>query len=57
MIGILPTLKQDDLHLGNMSDMHRYRALNEQILQTRGEPIHVDISPHPTAAKNSSSFL
>jgi len=44
MIGILPTLKQKDLHLGNMSDMHRYRALNEQILQTRGEPIHIDIS-------------
>ncbi|MDD5462495.1 MAG: glutamate--cysteine ligase [Methylococcales bacterium] len=43
MIGILPTLKQEDLHLGNMSDMHRYRALNEQVLQSRGEPIHVDI--------------
>jgi gamma-glutamyl:cysteine ligase YbdK (ATP-grasp superfamily) len=44
MIGILPTLKQQDLHLGNMSDMHRYRALNEQVLQTRGEAIHIDIS-------------
>ncbi len=43
MIGILPTLQQADLHLGNMSDMHRYRALNKQILQTRGEPIHIDI--------------
>ncbi len=44
MIGILPTLKQDDLHLGNMSDMHRYKALNEQILHNRGKPIHIDIS-------------
>ena len=44
MIGILPTLKQQDLHLGNMSDMHRYRALNEQILQMRGSPIHIDIA-------------
>ncbi|NOT12155.1 MAG: glutamate--cysteine ligase [Methylococcaceae bacterium] len=44
MIGILPTLKQQDLHLGNMSDMHRYRALNEQILHSRGKPIHIDIS-------------
>jgi len=44
MIGILPTLKQEDLHLGNMSDMHRYRALNEQILHSRGKPIHIDIS-------------
>ncbi len=44
MIGILPTLTQGDLHLGNMSDMHRYQALNTQILQTRNTPIHIDIS-------------
>lgn len=44
MIGILPTLKQSDLTLANMSDMHRYRALNEQILQARGRPVHIDIS-------------
>ncbi|MDD2658493.1 MAG: glutamate--cysteine ligase [Methylococcales bacterium] len=43
MIGILPTLTQDDLHLGNMSDLHRYRALNEQILHSRDAPIHIDI--------------
>lgn len=43
MIGILPTLEQADLTLANMSDMHRYRALNEQILQARGKPIHIDI--------------
>lgn len=44
MIGILPTLQQGDLHLGNMSDMHRYNALNEQILQARGQPIHISIA-------------
>jgi gamma-glutamyl:cysteine ligase YbdK (ATP-grasp superfamily) len=44
MIGILPTLQQQDLHLANMSDMHRYRALNEQILHSRGKPIHIDIA-------------
>ncbi|MGZ8185341.1 MAG: glutamate--cysteine ligase [Methylobacter sp.] len=44
MIGILPTLKQEDLNLGNMSDMNRYRALNEQILHSRGKPIHIDIN-------------
>jgi gamma-glutamyl:cysteine ligase YbdK (ATP-grasp superfamily) len=43
MIGILPTLEQADLTLSNMSDMHRYRALNEQILQARGKPVHIDI--------------
>lgn len=43
MIGTLPTLSQDDLHLGNMSEMNRYRALNEQVLKTRNKPIHLDI--------------
>ncbi|GAB4268634.1 MAG: glutamate-cysteine ligase family protein [Methylomicrobium sp.] len=43
MIGILPTLKPSDLNLGNMSNMNRYRALNEQILFSRGKPIDLDI--------------
>ncbi len=46
MIGILPTLRQSSLGLENMSDMNRYRALNEQILHSRGRPIHLDISGH-----------
>lgn len=46
MIGSLPTLRQDDLHLGNISDMHRYRALNEQILKKRNKPIQLDIKGH-----------
>lgn len=45
-IGTLPTLRQSDLHLGNMSDMNRYRALNEQILKNRGKPIVLDICGH-----------
>lgn len=44
MIGILPTLSQDDLNVQNMSDMNRYRALNEQILAARGKPVELDIS-------------
>ena len=44
MIGTLPTLQQADLCLDNMSDMNRYRALNEQILNSRGQPIHLDIT-------------
>ena len=44
MIGILPTLIQSDLTLDNMSEMHRYKALNEQILRVRGKPIHIDIN-------------
>lgn len=44
MIGTLPTMQQDSLNLNNMSDMNRYRALNEQILRARGKPIHLDIT-------------
>lgn len=46
MIGSLPTLRQDDLHLGTISDMNRYRALNEQILKKRNKPIQLDIKGH-----------
>ncbi len=44
MVGILPTLKQHQLSIANMSDMNRYQALNEQILESRGRPIHLDIT-------------
>ncbi len=43
MIGTLPTMNQASLNLNNMSDLNRYRALNEQILHARGKPIHIDI--------------
>ena len=43
-IGILPTLKQQDFCMENMSDMRRYRALNEQVLNERGgKPVELDI--------------
>ncbi len=44
MIGILPTVKDSDLTLKNMSEMNRYRALNKQVLKFRdGKPIHLNI--------------
>ncbi len=44
MIGILPTLEERDLTLEHMSQMLRYRALNEQVLRLRrGVPLQVDI--------------
>jgi len=43
MIGTLPTLKQSDLSISNMSNLNRYHALNEQILHSRGKPINLDI--------------
>ena len=44
MIGTLPTIQQSDLCLQNMSDLNRFRALNEQILSSRGKPIQLDIT-------------
>ncbi len=44
MIGILPTLKPTDLTVSNMSNLNRYRALNEQILNTRDTSIFLDIT-------------
>lgn len=45
MTGILPTVHEEQLALNNISNLTRYRALNEQILRLRkGEAIRFDIS-------------
>jgi gamma-glutamyl:cysteine ligase YbdK (ATP-grasp superfamily) len=44
VIGILPTLRHDDLVLDSLSPDERYRVLNEQMLNQRGEPIRLDIT-------------
>ncbi len=45
MIGILPTVKEAELSPANMSDLKRYRALNEQVLRLRGgQPLELDIN-------------
>ncbi|HKX12135.1 MAG TPA: glutamate-cysteine ligase family protein [bacterium] len=44
MIGTLPSLDESDLHLGTMSPLRRYRALNERLLELRqGRPFHIEI--------------
>jgi hypothetical protein len=44
LIGILPTVRADDLMLTSMSPLKRYRAINDQILRLRGgRPIHLAI--------------
>lgn len=43
MIGILPTLTQDDLVPENLSSADRYTLLNDQILAARGEDFTLDI--------------
>ncbi len=44
MIGILPSLQEQQLTLANMSQLNRYKALNEQIFKLRnGQPIRLNI--------------
>ncbi len=44
MTGILPTVRDEMLQLDWMSDTHRYRALNRQLMALRQrEPLHIDI--------------
>lgn len=44
MIGILPTLRDRDLCLANISSWERYRALNDQVIRMReGRPITLDV--------------
>lgn len=59
MIGILPTLRQADLSLVNMSPLNRYRALNEQVFRLRrGEPIELDIDgPEPLKLRHADVML
>ncbi|MFF3291419.1 glutamate--cysteine ligase [Streptomyces sp. NPDC003023] len=43
MVGILPTLVQQDLVSANLSDVDRYMLLNDQIVAARGENFSLDI--------------
>lgn len=43
LCGILPTLKQSDLTLANMTPLPRYRALNDVLLGLRGDVFRVAI--------------
>ncbi len=44
MIGILPSAREEDFRLENMSRLPRYRALNEQVLELRNRiPLDVEI--------------
>lgn len=44
MVGILPTLRDQELLVDNMSQLNRYYALNEQVMKARkGKPLCLDI--------------
>ncbi|MFI6918445.1 glutamate--cysteine ligase [Nonomuraea spiralis] len=43
LVGILPTLREQDIGEGTLSANPRYRLLNEQIFAARGEDLHLCI--------------
>ncbi|MFJ2030307.1 glutamate--cysteine ligase [Streptosporangium sp. NPDC087985] len=43
MVGVLPTLRESDVHEGTLSANPRYKLLNEQIFEARGEDLHLVI--------------
>lgn len=44
LAGILPTIKDSQLNISNLSELNRYRALNEQVLRSRqGQPVRLSI--------------
>ena len=58
MIGILPTVREQDLTLDHISGMTRFRALNEQILRVRkGCPIELDISGRESLEVSQSNVM
>ncbi|MEU0670960.1 glutamate--cysteine ligase [Streptomyces lavendulocolor] len=57
MIGILPTLSQDDLVSGNLSDVARYRLLNDEIVTARGEDFTLDIEGVERLSCTASSIV
>ncbi|MFI6873225.1 glutamate--cysteine ligase [Streptomyces sp. NPDC050400] len=56
MIGILPTLSQQDLVSANLSDVDRYTLLNDQIVAARGEDFALDIAGVERLTCTSSSI-
>jgi hypothetical protein len=43
MVGILPTLRDEDLHRGAITDAPRYRALDWSLRRVRAEPFNIEI--------------
>jgi hypothetical protein len=44
MVGILPTLRDEDLHRGVITDAPRYRALDWSLTRVRAEPFEIQIA-------------
>ncbi|MFD7072400.1 glutamate--cysteine ligase [Streptomyces sp. NPDC059913] len=56
MIGILPTLRREDLVLSSLSDAERYTLLNDQMVAARGEVFALDIQGVERMVSTSASI-
>ncbi len=56
MIGILPTLRKDDVNEGTLSASARFRLLNEQIIAARGEDMQIEIEGAERLLTHSDSI-
>jgi gamma-glutamyl:cysteine ligase YbdK (ATP-grasp superfamily) len=56
MVGILPTLRKEDVHLGTLSASERFRALNEQVFAARGEDMRISIDGAERLLTHSDSI-
>jgi gamma-glutamyl:cysteine ligase YbdK (ATP-grasp superfamily) len=56
MIGILPTLTDDDLVSANLTAVDRYTLLNDQIMASRGEEVVLDIEGVERLNRTSGSI-
>ncbi|MCW9013631.1 MAG: glutamate-cysteine ligase family protein [Gammaproteobacteria bacterium] len=56
--GILPTLETRHLTLANISELKRYRALNEQVLdQRKGKPFQLKITGHESLTSTHQDVM
>src|SRR5262245_30079090 len=57
MVGILPTLRHEHLHLESLSGDPRYALLNEQIFAARGEDIAIDIDGYEHLVTTADTLM
>ena len=57
-IGTLPTIRERDLCLANMSPLNRYYALNDQVLSSRGgRPLRINIAGNEQLALEHNDVM
>ncbi len=58
MVGILPTVREQDLSLEHISDRNRYHALNREVLKIRGgKPLELKIDGHESLSLTHNDVM